>query len=393
MGLLDSLFGGDPGNQALTATALGLLGARGPSTGAALSNAGLLGMQAYQQAQQQQQERSQAEQMAQYRAQQMAAGALDMKEKSDAQAQRAQLQSIQQKYLKPEGFDYQGYANELASVDPMASLSLKKSLISEKPKIKEFREVRGADGNVSVVGFDEYGNVVDTRQTPFKAPEKTDFGGYVGGIDPITGRVIRYGEKTMTPGEIASNKIAGGQLAVARDRLNLDKQTSGNNLNKAPSGYRWKADGSLEAIPGGPAENRLNTASSRIADANDVISILDMAKPLVTKATSSFFGRGLDLAGQAVGLSSDSADAAAQLTALEGALVSKMPKMSGPQSDKDVLLYKQMAGRIGDPTVPASQKLAAMDSIRKLNQKYLGPNNGANDQQPGARPSLDSFWK
>ena len=49
-----------------------------------------------------------------------------------------------------------------------------------------------------------------------------------------------------------------------------------------------------------------------------------------------------------------------------------MPKMSGPQSDKDVLLYKEMAGRIGDPTVPASQKIAAMNSINQLQSKYAG---------------------
>jgi hypothetical protein len=46
--------------------------------------------------------------------------------------------------------------------------------------------------------------------------------------------------------------------------------------------------------------------------------------------------------------------------------------MSGPQSDKDVLLYKQMAGQIGDPTLPAAQKKAAMDTILKLNSQYAG---------------------
>jgi hypothetical protein len=60
------------------------------------------------------------------------------------------------------------------------------------------------------------------------------------------------------------------------------------------------------------------------------------------------------------------------LKALEGSLVSKMPKMSGPQSDKDVLLYKQMAGQIGDPTLPAKQKQAAMDTINEINSRYAG---------------------
>ena len=49
-----------------------------------------------------------------------------------------------------------------------------------------------------------------------------------------------------------------------------------------------------------------------------------------------------------------------------------MPKMSGPQSDKDVALYKEMAGKLGDPTVPSSQKRNAMQTLYDLQAKYAG---------------------
>lgn len=49
-----------------------------------------------------------------------------------------------------------------------------------------------------------------------------------------------------------------------------------------------------------------------------------------------------------------------------------MPKMSGPQSDKDVLLYKEMAGKLGDSTVPASQKRSAMQTLMDLQTRYAG---------------------
>lgn len=52
--------------------------------------------------------------------------------------------------------------------------------------------------------------------------------------------------------------------------------------------------------------------------------------------------------------------------------MSKMPKMSGPQSDSDVKLYKQMAGQIGDPTIPVETRQAAIDTIRKINERYAG---------------------
>ena len=120
----------------------------------------------------------------------------------------------------------------------------------------------------------------------------------------------------------------------------------------------------------------------KLADAKSVLSLLDQAAPLLDKATNSAAGRAVDIARGAFGGSSPSADAAAQLQALEGALVAKMPKMSGPQSDKDVAMYKQMAGRIGDPMMPASQKKAAMATIREINQRYINENGGQASSAP-----------
>ena len=167
----------------------------------------------------------------------------------------------------------------------------------------------------------------------------------------------------------------------------------------APSGYRYKADGSgLEAIPGGPVDVRNGTAAAQQGkDAQDVLSILNQARPLVSASTGSYVGAGVDKAAQAIGLSTPGAEAIAQLKALEGSLVSKMPKMSGPQSDKDVLLYRQMAGQIGDATVPAQQRLAAMAAVEELHHKYAPAGApAAQTQQAGqprqARPSIDSFW-
>lgn len=144
--------------------------------------------------------------------------------------------------------------------------------------------------------------------------------------------------------------------------------------DKAPPGYRWTAGGNMEAIPGGPADLKQNKEGVQQGkDTQDIFSILNEARPLLAGATGSYTGVAYDKLGQSVGIATDGAKATAQLKALEGALVSKMPKMSGPQSDKDVLLYKQMAGQIGDATIPIEQRRAAMDTIENLNMKYLPP--------------------
>jgi hypothetical protein len=44
--------------------------------------------------------------------------------------------------------------------------------------------------------------------------------------------------------------------------------------------------------------------------------------------------------------------------------------MEGPQSNFDVQNYMTMAGKIGDRTVPVKERLAALDQVRKLQQKY-----------------------
>lgn len=209
--------------------------------------------------------------------------------------------------------------------------------------------------------------------------------------------------------EIRERRAAQHQASqeeIARQRLALDTTRLGRD--GVPSGYRNKPDGTLEAIPGGPADlKNSKEAAQQGKDASDVISILNQARPLLNNATGSYAGAAVDKAAQVFGLSTTGAEAGAQLKALQGALVSKMPKMSGPQSDKDVLLYREMAGQIGDPTIPANQRLAAMKTVEELHRKYVPQTDvvGQPQQQPRAqqvlgaagqprqeRPSIDSFW-
>lgn len=242
-----------------------------------------------------------------------------------------------------------------------------------KPKYKA-DTLRDAKTGRTVMLADD-GSSLDTGMTAAEKAHFGDTGGKIVAFDPYTGKPIEGGgaAKTMTPGEAASNAVAWANYGLGKQRLSLETANSQpNSPTKAPPGYRWKPDGSLEPIPGGPQDMKSGSLSAKQADAKDVLSLLDMAEPLIKKATGSYAGAGADMAANVFGFSTEGANAASQLQALEGMLVSKMPKMSGPQSDKDVLLYKQMAGQIGDPTVPASRKQAAMQTIRQINERYAG---------------------
>ena len=86
--------------------------------------------------------------------------------------------------------------------------------------------------------------------------------------------------------------------------------------------------------------------------------------------TESGAGAAVDAAGRLVGISTPGAQRAGQLEALSGWLVANVPRMEGPQSNFDVQNYMTMAGKIGDRTVPVPERLAALQEVRRLQQKY-----------------------
>lgn len=122
-----------------------------------------------------------------------------------------------------------------------------------------------------------------------------------------------------------------------------------------------------------------------------VDAVLPEIEKLLPKATNSYVGRGLDYLVRGFGGANQGDIATDQLKTLSGQLVSLMPKMSGPQSDKDVAMYKEMAGNLSDPTKSVEARMAALNTIRNLNEKYKELNQQNN---PTVRPPMintDSF--
>jgi hypothetical protein len=197
-GLLD--FINTPAGQGLLAAGFGALAGRGSRT-QAIGQGGLLGLQAYSGAQDQIEQRKKqavAEQMQQMQLQQV------QQQMAQQQQKGNYLQSVGRVTspvvgAKPNEFDPMKYVGLGGS--PTEAQALANSGNWGKASVKDYKEVRTPDGGVQIVGFDEYGNQVKTGATPFKAPEVRDFGGYVGGIDPITGKVQQYGNKTMSAAE------------------------------------------------------------------------------------------------------------------------------------------------------------------------------------------------
>ena len=177
-----------------------------------------------------------------------------------------------------------------------------------------------------------------------------------------------------------SNKLLEAQITSTnqREQPNLQHVETPNG----PMAFNPKTGG-YQAIMSGGQPMQSKEQAQRASDANAVMELTDEAAPLIPKAPGSYGGAALNQLGRVFGMDTEASKAQAQMDVISGALVAKMPKMTGPQSDKDVLLYKQMAGNLNDPTVPTAAKQAAMKTLRMLNEKYATPQAGGM-QQAGA---------
>jgi len=101
--------------------------------------------------------------------------------------------------------------------------------------------------------------------------------------------------------------------------------------------------------------------------------LTNKAKP----PTGSGVGTAMDYAASMIGASPAGSIEAQQLKAIGGALTAKMPRMEGPQSDRDTQLYKEMAGMVGNSMLPVDRRVAALEKVKDLWSKYERLNPGA----------------
>ena len=100
------------------------------------------------------------------------------------------------------------------------------------------------------------------------------------------------------------------------------------------------------------------------------IVVEDGVTKSVSKPTGSGIGTAVDYAAGIFGMSPSGSVEAQKMKAIGGALTSKMPRMEGPQSDKDTMLYREMAAMVGDSTVPVDRRKAALQTVKDLWAKY-----------------------
>ena len=228
MGLLSS-----PAGQGLLGATFGALASRG-TTAQAVGRGGLLGLSAFGQAQDQQRNR-----------------VMEEAQRIMAQQQLQERQNAFASIKQREGGGYDMDVQALLRTGAMKPTDLPHVEGMGRPQIQEYQNVRNPDGSVTRMGFTKDGKTINTGAQPFSDFKPMDFGGSNGALDPVSGAVYDLGRKTPTYTE-----------QTAASRLGWDMSKPGDT-SKPPPGYRWRADGGLEAIPGGPADEKATMAGQK----------------------------------------------------------------------------------------------------------------------------------
>lgn len=161
-----------------------------------------------------------------------------------------------------------------------------------RPKATRQMEVDDGRGGKRIALVDDFGREV-AGFAGYTAPVQVNQGDRVSFVKPAPGVSLGVNQ---SPDSRASNALGWANHGLSRQRLALD--ASNAQAGKAPTGYRFKADGSLEAIPGGPADIKAGELGekarlrqdSTLAQADSVLKEVKDAKGMVGWNTAGVGG-------------------------------------------------------------------------------------------------------
>lgn len=195
-------------------------------------------------------------------------------------------------------------------------------------------------------------------------------------------------EKAETQRQLAQMNIDARREAAAQANA-LRRDIAGARsaeMGKAPSGYRFKPNGDLEKIPGGPADEKTlareaggETVNGVVASLRDQYSLLDdkggITNPKKGVVANALAGAQSSGAGQAVGKMLGTENQSARNTIAQQRpillqAIMKATGMSAKQMDSNAELKLYLATAT-DPTLDVAANRRALDMIEKL---YGSPN-------------------
>jgi hypothetical protein len=215
-----------------------------------------------------------------------------------------------------------------------------------KPAINPAEAARLRDEGIPYGGGGNYGNSAGNQMPVGNAPV---------GTSPVI--------RNNAPAQVS---IAPNAPTYAQNSLTMNTSNAGNvpvspTVNMA--GVSPKEQRAMRA-------KQIEEVQTNVNNAHAVHSVVKQIEETLPKAHGSGIGAGFGYMANVFGMDSPQNEADAQLKVLGSKLLMQVPRFQGPQSDKDVAVYKEAAGQIGDPTIPANVRMAALKTIKELNARY-----------------------
>lgn len=257
-------------------------------------------------------------------------------------------------------------------------------LKKQQAQAELLRAQQGGDDPANIKEWSAYQKMTPEQRSEYltmkRASQIMNLGGTQQVYDPLTGGVSSVFQVTPKPEDMPEFK--GAQEAA--------KTAAGQGLpyGAMPMTPRQVKE---EEGKGSAAAAQYGSDIKKAAQANQSLSILDKAEALLPQATGSWLGTGLSAAKAAVGKSDITTQTNEQLKLLSGWLVSNVPRMEGPQSNFDVQNYQKMAADLGNSMKPVGDRLAALQGLRSLQEKYAALNQGGQDPLAASQQAIEQF--
>ena len=252
-----------------------------------------------------------------------------------AKAQAAQRAAIPSLFTPGDGGGVGGFDVQRAlqlGVDPDEIQKL--AALSNVGRAKVARTVEGVDetGRPVTYQVDEFGQRVGDGIGQWKAPMLINQGDRQTLFDPASRQTVGSLGINMSAAERDASARGWANNNIAQQRLEWDMGGGADvgpgqagmvrQFGKPPAGYRWKQDGSLEAIPGGPTDIKAGEAGAKAEQRK--LAAAGAADNVLTAVKDAYKLVGINTAGVGSSLASipgtDARDLSAKLETIKANL-------------------------------------------------------------------------
>lgn len=167
---------------------------------------------------------------------------------------------------------------------------------------------------------------------------------------------------------VASRGGGGGGDKASNYQIVQDNQGNAVRVNKLtgavePLGPIGRQDAAIT--------KKEQEAASQQGSSQDALGDIANAKKLLPNSTGSGIGAGIDMLYRGVGATNEGMKANRQLKVISGRLTATVPRFEGPQSDKDIMAYKEQAADVGNESLTTSERLEALKQVELMHRRVL----------------------